>query len=64
MHGDEWLERCSAKLNEKYGLCIESHPSKVKYQFGGGERKEAKFRDVLPIGIGGENGEISSNPVP
>ncbi|CAK0856476.1 unnamed protein product, partial [Prorocentrum cordatum] len=64
MHGDQWLERYSAKLNEKYGLCMESHPCKVKYRFGGGERKEAKFRDVLPIGIGGENGEISSNRIP
>ncbi|CAK0867859.1 unnamed protein product, partial [Prorocentrum cordatum] len=64
MHSDEWLERFSAKLNEKYGLRIESHPRKVKYRFGRGEHRGAKFRDVLPVGIGGENGEIKSNWIP
>ncbi len=36
----------------------------MRYRFGGGEKKVVTKRDVLPVGIGGENGEISSHRIP
>ena len=63
MHGDEWLERFRKILN-KYGLDVVTHDCSVRYRFGGGEKKRATKCDVLPVGIGGANGEISSNRIP
>ena len=64
MHGDEWLQRYRRLLGRKYGLDVETHDCNVRYRFGGGEKKIALKRDVLPVGIGGENGEISSHRIP
>ena len=63
MHGDGWLKRFGKLLRENYGLTYLSEECSVNYRFGGGERKTAKFRDLLPVGIGGVNGEISSHRI-
>jgi hypothetical protein len=64
MHGDGWLKRFGKLLREKYGLMCLSETCSVNCRFGGGERKTAKFRDLLPVGIGGVNGEISNQCIP
>ena len=64
MHGDEWLIRFRRLLRRRYGLDVETHDCNVRYRFGGGEKKIATKRDVFPVGIGGENGEISSHRIP
>jgi hypothetical protein len=51
-------------LNEKYGLDVETRHYHVRYRFRGGEQKIATLRDVLPVGIGSENGEVSSHRIP
>ncbi len=63
MHGDEWLQRYRRLLGRKYGLDVEPHDCNVRYRFGGGGKKIAFKRDVLSVGIGGENGEISSHRI-
>ena len=64
MHGDQWFERYKAKLRTKYHLVPEEQKCNVRYRFGGGETKVATVRDVLPVGILGVNGEISSHRIP
>jgi hypothetical protein len=64
MHGDERLERFRKILNKKYGLDVATHDCSVRYRFGGGEKKRATKCDVLTVGIGVANGEISSNRIP
>ena len=51
-------------LGRRHGLDVETHDCNVRYRFGGVGKKVATKRDVLPVGIGGENGEISSHRIP
>ena len=63
MHGDRWLERYGDILRECWNLQFCTEPCEVGYRFGGGERKVARHRDTLPVGIAGVNGELASHRI-
>jgi hypothetical protein len=59
MHGEQWSKIYGPQLH-KIGLIPRQKNQRVLYCFGGGEKKISTVQEVFPIGIGGINGEITS----